>query len=759
MDETQVFDAGVAAGNTAQATAQESADVKAWFKKIEDARDFDKNARKRYALDRRYARGDAGSFGVDVPIAPSYIDVLRSFLYAKDPDLDVLPARSTEPPPQSAILEKARAAVQADPMAQQQLAQAAQDAVQKAQQAALPAVIGNVLGTNPANQPPPPSPDDVAQQATQSMLEQLVQAKAKEMAAPFQQRRDDAKQFAATLEIVVAHLWDKARLKHQAEPLVGSTLTTSVGWIKAAWLERMGEDPIIRAQLNDMTDNLARLAETRRELDANEAADADALRAQYEQQIAGLQAKVEIVVARGFAIDFIAAEDVQVSPECRDLTAYRDAPWIAHRIFMTPEQAKADFPAVADKIKTATVYHATKPVDPLATRDVGAIAEVSASEADAYRKGGEPGAVATSAGNVCVWEVWNHDTSMVTTLIEGVDGYAKPPYAPNPASTRFYPFFLFAIGSVDGERHPKSLIARSQRLLDEYNRTRSNYAEHRRRCLPKLAFDATNYGRDEVAKLEAGGIGEMVPLKPLRPGEPVGNAMQPVAYPQVDMALYDTSAIRAELEMVWGIQEALSSSIQVAKTATEAEIQQQGTNSRTGYMRDALDEMLGDLAEYTSEVALQKMSMDDVQQVAGPWAFWPEGMTIDDLRALVTVDIRAGSTGKPDTTRQREAWATVMPLLQNAIVQVGQLRGSSPADIADCVEELVAETLQRTGDRLDVARFLPGEPDMNGAPQPMPSAITAPQPAQPTPSAITGMQQPPPNTLSNGHPVPAAAPQ
>lgn len=756
MDETQVFDAGVAAAGNAQATAQESADVKAWFKKIEDAREFDKNARKRYALDRRYARGDAGNFQVDVPVAPSYIDVLRSFLYAKDPDLDVLPARSTEPPPFEAIREKAQQAVQADPAAQQQIAQAAQAAVQKSQQAALPAAIGIAMGQQPQPAAPPPAPQEVAQQAAQALTEQLVQAKTKEMGAPFQQRRDDAKQFAATLEIVVSHLWDKARLKHQAEPLVGSTLTTSVGWLKAAWLERMGEDPIIRDQLNDATDNLARLAETKRELDENEAADMDALKAQYEQQIAGLQAHIEVVIARGFAVEFIAAEDVQVSPECRDLTAYRDAPWIAHRTFMTPEQAKADFPAVADKIKTATVYHAMKPVDPTALRDVGAIAEVSASEADAYRKGGEPGAVATSNGNVCVWEVWNHDTNMVTTLIEGVDGYAKPPYAPDPTSTRFYPFFLFAIGSVDGERHPKSLIARSQGLLDEYNRTRSNYAEHRRRCLPKLAFDATNYSREEVAKLEAGGIGEMVPLKPLRPGEPVGGAMQPVAYPQVDMALYDTGAIRAELEMVWGIQEALSSAIQVAKTATEAEIQQQGTNSRTGYMRDALDDMLSDLAEYTAEVALQKMSMDDVQQVAGPWAFWPEGMTIDDMRALVTVDIRAGSTGKPDTTRQREAWATVMPLLQNAIVQVGQLRGSSPGDIADCVEELVSETLRRTGDRLDVARFLPGEPQNAGAAPPTPPSMAAPQGVATPP--IAGMGQQPPNTLMNGHPVPAASP-
>jgi hypothetical protein len=214
-----------------------------------------------------------------------------------------------------------------------------------------------------------------------------------------------------------------------------------------------------------------------------------------------------------------------------------------------------------------------------------------------------------------------------------------------------------------------------------------------------------------------------------------------VAYAQIDPALYDTGVIRAELEMIWGIQEALSSSIRTAKTATEAEIQQTGTNSRTGYIRDNLDDMMGELAEYTAEIAIQKLDGQDAKDLAGPWAFWPEGMKIEDIGSLVSVDIRAGSSGKPDTTRQRQAWATVMPVLQNAILQVGQLRGSSPQDIADSIEALIEETLQRTGDRLDAARFLPPAPDSDDMPAQAPSAAPAPMnlpaPAAPMPTDTT----------------------
>ncbi|NII54391.1 hypothetical protein [Luteibacter sp. SG786] len=733
----------------AKAKATEEADVKAWLARIEEARKFDEGARKQYAIDRKHAKRRRGAFEVDVPIAGTYVDILKSFLYARDPDLDVMPAESTQPPPEDELMRMAKQAVQADPATQIQVQQAGQQAFDSSAQkknvivqAVAPAATRALTegGGLPSSLPQLPDidPDRDAEEASRSTLERIIQAKVKELSEPYQQRRDDAKQFGSTLEIVVSRLWKKARLKDQAKPQVGSALTVGIGWLKASWQERTGEDPIVRSQINDLQDNLKRLAATQAEL-AEGAPNPDELKADIERQIQGLQAKVEVVVARGMAIDFVQAEDIQVAPSCGVLTSYRDAPWIAHRTFMGKEAAKAAFPYIAEKIKSATCYGQVKPSDPTnSDASSGNNPNVSATEADSYRKGGEATAKMSEANDVCVWEVWDKDSNTVLTLVEGVPCYARPPYTPDPGTSRFYPFFQYVIGEVDGERHPESLICRSAPLLDEYDRVRSGYAEHRRRIRPKTAFDATNLAPDEVAKIEGAGTQEMVGLKPQRPGTPMSDLLYPVAYAQIDPALYDTGVIRAELEMIWGIQEALSSSIRTAKTATEAEIQQTGTNARTGYMRDGLDMQFGELAEYTAEVAIQKLSREDAIALAGPWAFWPEGMTIDDLASLVTVDIKAGSSGKPDTTRQRQAWATAMPLLQNAIVQVGQLRGSSPTDIADCIEELVSETLARTGDRIDAARFLPPAPDADAMPPPQQPPATPPMAGPPAP-----MSQPP----------------
>lgn len=685
-----------ATGGGDPAARAERACVRQWLERIKQARDFDKEARKQYARDRKYARGDDGKFEVSVPIAPAYIDVLNSFLFARQPDVSVEPSAATQPPPERDLQAKARQDVQAAQAQQgQQIAAQAVPVIQQAAASgALPALAQQVPQVMQALQQQMPDPEDAAQQQAQ------------QLGAPYQQRRTDAKQFAQTLEIVIAGLWQQAKLKKQGKPLVRSALSVGVGWLKASWQERTGDsDPVLRNQFNDVQDNIRRLQALRAEISDGQVQDTDAKVAELQQTLQGLQAKVEQVIARGFAIDFVPAEDIQVATSVASLTDYAQAPWIAHRTFMPVDEARASLPRIRDDIGRAQVYYARKPQDANTTNDVGQQAQVDAKDADAYTTGEDHGS--DDKGNVCLWEVWDKDTNTVVTVVEGVDRYAKDTYTPDPGTTRFYPFFLYAIGVVDGERHPRSLITRSAKLLDEYNRARSNWRTARTRAIPKTAFNATLLPAEEAQRLTGAGTQEMVPIALTDPEKKLSDALEEVTYAKIDPALYDTAPIRAEIETNWGVQEALSSSIHTAKTATEAEIQQTGTNSRTGFMRDDLDDMLGDLAQYTAEVAVQKLTPDDAVRMAGPWAFWPENMTVEDLSMLVEVDIRAGSTGKPNTSQKQQVWATVYPLLNASIDQIGALRSASPDDIAKCKAELMSETLARTGDRIDAERFLP----------------------------------------------------
>src|SRR5690625_470159 len=59
--------------------------VKRLFEEIDNARDFDKAARKDYAFCRYYARGDS-HWEVATNLIGTYIDIMVAFLYARAPD-------------------------------------------------------------------------------------------------------------------------------------------------------------------------------------------------------------------------------------------------------------------------------------------------------------------------------------------------------------------------------------------------------------------------------------------------------------------------------------------------------------------------------------------------------------------------------------------------------------------------------------------------------------------------------------------------
>ena len=745
-------------GTYRQPTKEELADVKQWLSTIAKARKFDKHARSNYGLDRKYLRGARGAFTVEVPIAPAYVDVLQSFIFAKNPSVNVGPSAMTEPPPMKEVVSMVIDSVQQN---RQQQAQTMNSSAQQAQQLTAhldPAQVANLankgkmaLQQQGAGQPggpmapPPPDPSGQPNAPIQappvSEDDPEVMAGVQAMMGPYQKKRDDAKQFGSTLEIAISKSWEQAKLKARGKQQVKSGLSVGIGWIKAFWMERTQKDPVKLAEIQDVQAQLQRLAATQKALADGESTNEDADRASLQQQLAALQANSDIVVARGFVVDFIAPEDIQVSTEVPSLADYNDAAWIAQRSFLTVDAAKSEYPDIAGYIDQASMYYPQKQRNVTEddtgwiARSVGDESSDTAREADYYTKGAEGNTADTqSVQMLCRWEVWDRNTNNVITLIEGIQCYAKAPYVPDHSTTRGHPFFGYGIGYINGSRHPRSMITRSASLFDEYNSVRTNYREARRRSIPKTAYNRSNLDKQDVDKIASGTVGEMIGIEPIDPSTPMTNLLAPIAYNQIDMALYDTSVIRAELEQIWGVQEALSSSIRTPKTATESQIQQQGTNSRIGYMTDDLDEMYSELAQYTGEVLLQELTEEDIQDIAGPYALWPQGISIQDMNALLTVQVDAGSSGKPKTAEQQQSWAALLPLFQKSIEQIGAMRKSTPDEMADCLESLLEESARRLGETGDITQYLP-DPPRTQPPAPIPppqqpldeSAISGPQ--------------------------------
>ncbi|MGH8032705.1 MAG: hypothetical protein ACREO8_10165 [Luteimonas sp.] len=697
-DEIATIDAGITHADGPD-KAREYADVAAWQKRIMDTRKWDEEARKQYAKDRRYARGDS-VFLVDDNIVGTNIDILESFLYARDPDVDVLPAKSCRPPSIETVRDAAEETVQRSPGVAQIGAQVAAQAIVMG----LPQQQAIIAG----------------QMAENAKREEMIRAEFDRLQERYARRMRDTKQYSETVEIVISHLWRNANLKARGRRFVRSGLTIGLGILKASWQERTAPSPETVAAINDLQDNIKRAAAQRAALDDASGTALDAQTAEYQRQLKALKGQAEQVVARGYVIDQVAGEDFQVAPGYQ-VASHLDAPWNAHRIAMLKSDVMATFGLTADQIKGATIYMARKPVmKQLRSANEREIEDAaSAADADAFVAAGSSGSGSDcgEAGEwVMVWEVWDRQSNHVLTLIEGMKCWAKPAWEPT-ATERFYPFFLFTTAEVDGQRHPQSLVSRASKLVDAYNRIASQEEVHRKRINPKMLFLKGQIGGDAATKIVESETGEWVGVETTQPNASLASLFIPCPYPGLDPALYDRTRLMNAIERIFGVQEALSGSVTVAKTAREAEIQQGGFQARTGGRRDYLEMVLQELAQYTAEIARAHMDADDVRAIAGPDALWPEYVGAADLNTMVQIEIRAGSSGKPNTTAEREAWAQQLPLLQNAIVQIGQLRNSLPTDVADCLEKLLQITADRSGDRLDMDQLVP---KIGPPPAPMP---------------------------------------
>lgn len=630
----------------------ERTSVRALLKAYNAARTFDKNARREYAVDRRYAAGKAEpDWAVDANMIGTFIDILVSFIYAKDPVI------STQP--------------------------------------------GEQVGETPD---------------------------------------EDAELFADTMKIVIRRLWKDGRLKKAVRKQLRSSLSIGPGWLKCIMVTQSKNDPLVERELNDAQDNMARLVAKRKEIEEDDGLSKDEMDVKIKEAellTASLTEKLEVVFRRGLALDFTRGEDVQVSLDVAEISDYLDANWVANQMFVEKDDARSMFPRLTgENMKEAKIFHQRKIPD--GEHDFRRSSH-EITEADAEKFSVSTTTTGDEVSFVRVIELWDKRDNHVKTMLDGVNRWAREPYQPPHATTRFYPYFLIALFEVDGERHPQSLTGRLQKLQDEYSSTRSAGRLARSRSIPGTLFDAGKISSDDIKKIERSVEQEYIGIQPIAGGALRDSfAEKPVG--RFDPRIYDTGPSIRDMERVSGVQEALSQA-GGQKTATEANIEQKGFASRTGADRDTQEDMLTDLAQYTAELAIQALPVDFVIKIAGELSFWPEGMSFEDVVTEINIDIEAGSTGAPNKEADRQAWSVVMPLIRETMVIIQQAQASGNAPLAEALTQLLEETLQRMDDRVNLGRFLPkiadtpvGAPLVEGGAQGTPQATPGSAPTG-TPTA------------------------
>lgn len=556
---------------------------------------------------------------------------------------------------------------------------------------------------------------------------------------------DYAKKFGQTLEIIISRLLRDASLKDRMRRQIRSGITTPVGWLKVMLQTGKATDPLVEREMNTTQDNLDKVQALLAELkDSPECVEYQVKQAELTDHLTALQARVEVTTVQGLVIDLVAPEDVQADEGLRELVDYEFGRYLAHRSWYTADDAKAEFKLTTEQLKGATRFN-------------GRMDEPG--KASQSTEGKTPELLA-------VWEVQDRATSTYKVFIEGCDFWAREPYAPQPCGFRFYNLFALMFHPVDGERWPMCDVEMWSKLQDEASRRLSAGAEHRRRNIPGVIFDATNITEEDAKRIASGVTQEMIGVTPMNPNQSVSQSFAPKPYAPYDPATYDISDIRYILDSISGVQDATRGTVQKVKTATEASILDQGMDARVQDRRVIVEMMVESLARFVAEILLETMTEQEAVRIAGPGAVWPQ-LSKDEIYSLVSIRIRAGSTGKPNHKQQQETWAQLLPIISAAIEKVSNLRAEAQGQaaggnmamakqimaLADAQTELLKETLRRTDERIDIDKYLPppvelqaptavpGLPGMPGAPAmpgagpaaaAVPGAAVTPAPIPPT---------------------------
>ena len=118
-------------------------------------------------------------------------------------------------------------------------------------------------------------------------------------------------------------------------------------------------------------------------------------------------------------------------------------------------------------------------------------------------------------------------------------------------------------------------------------------------------------------------------------------------------------------------------------TATESSIAEQSRQIGVSDSADDIDDLLSLLVQATGEIMLLNMTKETVQAIVGPGAVWPDmPETREDIAESITLDVRAGASGRPNAAADLQKMQQAMPF-------VLQLPGVNPIPLGQKFMDLL----------------------------------------------------------------------
>lgn len=478
--------------------------------------------------------------------------------------------------------------------------------------------------------------------------------------------------FAKSLQIVLARSWD-VKFKMNLKQAVRRACTCKVAWI---FFDIFRTSTASLAVLNQ-------IADTRSQLQAIEALQADAERAARDNPdaaeveklrlaLATLEQQQDQVLEEGILYEFPRSDEVIVDPACTNLLLLEGANWLVREWSTDHKSVEMAYQVQLCKSSTPNV-------------------------SDASKAGMQN---APELKNVKLWHVYDRQLQQQFVMCDQYPDFLEEPAAPPVYRRNFWPCVPLIFNETelpDDQIYGQSDIDILKDSQKEYNRNRQGLRQHRVANRPQY-IGILNGGADEeeMKSLEDLPTHGILPAKGLPPGTKSTDIIVPITKLPVDMALYDTSDVMMDFQVAGGFQDA-NIGPAVGNTATESTIAEQGRSREASEDIDSLDDCLSRLAQEVGIMAAGPggLSPATVQKIAGPGGSWPT-LTRQGLADDLDIGIRAGSSGRPNKAQELANFERAAPFLM-------QTPGINPSWLA-------RKQLERLEDDLDPSEAL--MPDM-----------------------------------------------
>lgn len=385
-------------------------------------------------------------------------------------------------------------------------------------------------------------------------------------------------------------------------------------------------------------------------------------------------------IKEGLILDFPRATSIIPDPSVRTLKGFVGAHWVAEKLYFPIHFVEEYFEVDLKEHTDVKMYDA-------------------ANQADEDNPTGDSAAMERDRKRVCVYVIHDLDTKQEFTICQGYKKFLCEPETVSPAPKNFWNIFPVTFNDIEVEEEceatvfPPSLVDLIKSPQKEWNRTRQALRRHRKANGPKYLYIDGTASEEDLDRIVNAEDQEFVKLKQVAVGTDPGKVVVPLQVTPIQPTLYNAEPLREDALLTSGQQEANQGPPQPNITATGVNVAEQSRMGVAASDIDGLDDSLTDAVDCGAQMLLMEMSSETVKRIVGPGAVWPdEVQSRRELLDEVEIQIKAGSSGKPNQAIELNKWQTESQILQSF--------GANP-------QAVIRETIKRFDDHLEPADFFP----------------------------------------------------